>query len=447
MVTADPISGAASTSGAPSAAATREQLRRLIRAIEARPTPTTPAAPHQPLAPALPLEQALPGAWVRDDAGLLTTTRVHELDHLHGTQPLHDLRTATGPMLALLGRDAALGRRTLGELLFLDIETTGLGGAGAMVFLVTTGRVEADRFMLRQYLAPSPAEEGTLLVRLIADCLASSGRSSAERPLLVTYNGRTFDAPMLDQRATMHRMRAGFEALDHLDLLATVRRGFRGLLPSCRLAQIEVTALGVTRPSDEVSGAEVPAWYFRFLRGGDARYIAPLIAHNAYDVLSLAALTGRLAAVASSSGTAHPTATAARPGTAIERLAAGRLWLSAGQAASIPGDYLEASAHLEAAAAALDEGWPRDEALLTLATLHRRAGRREAAAALWAQLAHRPGAARVQPLTELAKYQEHTTRDPAAALEMVDHAIAAGGETPELAHRRDRLQRKLGIAS
>ena len=108
-----------------------------------------------------------------------------------------------------------VARRTMAEIaaavasqpkvLFLDIETTGLGGAGAMVFLVTTGRVEpcpdapgaetrTDEFVLRQYLAPSPAEEGVLLARLVADCIG------APRPLLVTYNGRGFDWPLIEAR-------------------------------------------------------------------------------------------------------------------------------------------------------------------------------------------------------------------------------------------------------
>ncbi len=139
--------------------------------------------------------------------------------------------------------------------------------------------------------------------------------------------------------------------------------------------------------------------------------------------------------------------------TPLERLAAARLWLAHpgrglahgedGADAADDGADDAAGAHLEAAAAGLADGWARDEALLALATLHRRAGRREEAAALWARVAHRPGAARAHPLTELAKHHEHRERDPAAALALVERAIAAAGETPALAHRRRRLLRKL----
>ncbi|MSP22325.1 MAG: hypothetical protein EXR66_04815 [Dehalococcoidia bacterium] len=141
---------------------------------------------------------------------------------------------------------------------------------------------------MRQYLAESPAEEGLLL-----DALLSDIRESIADPVLVTYNGRAFDAPMLDGRATLHRRRAGFASRRHIDMLPPARHLYKGWLPSCRLAEVEAHILGVTRPSADVDGAEVPAWYFRFLRSGDMRFVEPIASHNLLDVLSLAALLGR----------------------------------------------------------------------------------------------------------------------------------------------------------
>lgn len=405
----------------PIARATRDELRRLIRTIEARPSSLAPHLPR--LRPErAPLQATLRGSWTRGDGGVLTQERKYPLSHAHGDQPLGELRHVSGEVLALLAGDPDLDRAQASDLLFLDIETTGLGGTGAIVFLVTTGRLVADGFLLRQYLAPSPAEEGALLA-----LLRDESGTLTTRPVLATYNGRVFDAPMLDQRSTMHRMRGGYEALAQLDLLSPVRHGFRAVVPSCRLSAIECELLGVTRPGDEVGGAEVPAWYFRFLRGGDARYLEPLIAHNAVDVLSLAALTARLATVLMGQ----------RAGSGVEHLAAARLWLRAAETD-------RAEHHLRTAIEALPAGWAREQAQLTLARLHKRAGRRDLAAALWTTVAERPYGAARAALVELAKHHEHGVRDYRAALEAVERAIAAVGDDAALSHRRSRLLRRLG---
>src|SRR5205823_1823764 len=84
-----------------------------------------------------------------------------------------------------------------------------------------------------------------------------------------------------------HRQRGGYEALLQLDLLRPVQHGFRGTLLSHRLSVVEGELLRVARRVDEVSGGDVPTWYFRYLRSGDHRHLEPLIEHNAVDVLSL----------------------------------------------------------------------------------------------------------------------------------------------------------------
>lgn len=396
---------------------TRDELRRLIEAIERRPAPPAVRRVER-----LPIEAALRGDWQRTEDGALRREEVLPLDHVHGTQVLADLRSSSPEALALLGGDPELAQRSVSDLLFLDIETTGLGGSGAMVFLVTTGQLIADGFRIRQYLAPSPAEEGSLLTELAAD----SGVHET-RPVLATYNGRVFDAPMLDQRATMHRMRGGYEALTQLDVLSPMRHGFRATLPSCRLSAVEYDLLKVTRPPDEVGGGDIPGWYFRFVRGGDHRYLEPLITHNAIDVISLAALTARLAAVLDGAVSA----------SGIEHLAAGRLWLRAGESD-------RAERHLNAALDVLDDGWASQQALLVLATLHKRAGQRELAAPLWERAAEQPQGPVYPALLELAKYHEHAARDYAAALAVVERAIASVGRDAALMHRRARLLRRLG---
>ena len=412
---------------------TRERLRALIRAIEAR--PPQPAAPpsfvprvgdasevyphedqrHEPRRGTPIALESLPGARLRvtasgtcvvrevrrplaAPAGLVATGEAFDLG---------DLPHMMGAPLVRLAPDAELEDAAVEDLLFLDIETTGLGGAGAMAFLVATGRVEGDEFVLRQYIAPSPPAEASLLEALIEDTGIRDGD-----PVLVTYNGRMFDAPILDGRATMHRQRGGFEAVRHLDLLLPARVAYRGLLPSCRLIEMEYALLGMTRPPSEASGAEAPGWYFRFLRTGDARMLIPIVEHNERDVVALAALTARFATLAEShDGNA--------PARGVHALAAGRLLAKRGE-------HEGARAHLERAVATLAH--PRDaagqvDALMRLAALHKAAGRRDLAAPLWHEVIERPGAPARRAYQELAIYYERHARDLDAALRVVDQAI------------------------
>lgn len=408
--------------------ATRRELQDLIRRLERqRPRTPSPLTRHAPRALA-----ALPGVERRATAAGDCSYRELRLapGALAGRQPLAPLFALGGDVLGFLAPGEELTGAAPEELLFLDIETTGLGGAGAIAFLVATARLESGAFVLRQYLALGPEEEAALLEALVEDARPESD------PVLVTYNGRGFDAPMLDGRMTMHRRRGGFEVLRHLDLLAVARTLYRGLLASCRLSAVEVEMLGVTRPGDEVSGGEVPAWYFRFLRTRDWRYLEPIMRHNELDVVVLGGLLARLGELATD---------VAAPAHGGEALAFARLLARRGR-----GD--EARAALERALRTLPPSLARDDALLRLAALHKRAGRRELAEPLWAELAARPGPARVSAQVELAKYYEHERRDYARAAAAVAAAITAVERrraTPdaerrraELEHRRTRVERK-----
>ena len=430
--------------------ATRERLRALIRAIEARsPQPAPPVFapragdasevyPHEDQryeprrgAP-VPIE-SLPGASLRVTASgtcvvrevrySLTSPDLLAPNHVATGEAfdLSGLRRIVGAPLVRLAPDADLEDAALEDLLFLDIETTGLGGTGAMAFLVATGRVEAgadgDAFVLRQYIAPSPPAEASMLEALIEDTGIRTGD-----PVLVTYNGRLFDAPILDGRATMHRQRGGFDALRHLDLLLPARVAYRGLLPSCRLVEMEHALLGMTRPPSEASGAEAPGWYFRFLRTGDARMLIPIIEHNERDVVALAALASRLTALAEG----HV------PAEGVHALAAGRLLAARGERAA-------AHVHLERAAGTLVHPERRADALSRLAALHKADGRRDLAAPLWERVVASPGVPARRAYQELTIYYERHARDLPAALEVIDRALEYARQWARL--DRDRAGR------
>ncbi|PKN81464.1 MAG: hypothetical protein CVU47_06845 [Chloroflexi bacterium HGW-Chloroflexi-9] len=398
-------------------AETRRALQTLIREIEQR--PARPRAVPPPAAATSSL------AWHTGEGG---TVGYRELrygpDEVVGSQSLAPLFEADAPTISLLTRgdpDFAPDDGTCAsDLVFFDIETTGLGGAGAAVFMVATARIEDGVLVLRQHVSPSPADEGALV-----DAVLGVMRSHDD-PVLVTYNGRTFDAPFIDERATMHRRRSGLQAARHLDLLHTVRRGYRGMLPSNRLATVEASVLGVTRPEFEVAGADIPGWYFRFVRSGSMRFINPILEHNAVDVLALAALVAHL------HEGARGIALAEEP---RRSLALGRLALAGRR-------YEEALPHLEVAARRLVRASAREDAVRDLAAAYRLTGRRDLAVVEWHWLADQSEAHGAWARQQLAVHYEHHARDLDRALAIVEASTTR--HTPEgWVRRRERLVRKI----
>jgi hypothetical protein len=172
---------------------------------------------------------------------------------------------------------------------YFDTETTGLStGVGTVIFLAGVARVEGEAMVVRQYLLPDYPYERPLL-RALATDLAAAGR-------VITYNGRSFDLPMLAARLTVHRLFREQAALPatHDDLLPTARRLFRRPLGGARLADVETGVLGVHRTSD-CPGSEVPARYFGYLSGGSPDILAVVLDHNLQDVVSLALLEAEVA--------------------------------------------------------------------------------------------------------------------------------------------------------
>jgi len=142
------------------------------------------------------------------------------------------------------------------------------------------------RFVVRQFFLRDYPEEKALLESL-AEALANCDG-------LVTFNGKTFDVPLLETRYALARLRSPFERLAHFDALHPARRLWKLRLESCKLTVLEEAILGIAREGD-VAGSEIPAIYFDYLRSGDARGLQPVFYHNALDVVSLAALTVELA--------------------------------------------------------------------------------------------------------------------------------------------------------
>ena len=203
-------------------------------------------------------------------------------------------RSALPPPTRLPPRTAiarATGTLTSATL-FVDLETTGLsGGAGTVAFLVGCGWFDMGAFQVRQFLLTSYASERALL-----DAVAELLR---RRALLVTYNGKTFDVPVMETRWMFHRMRMPLESVRHFDMLhpgaAAVARTQAATAPAdarrggCRLARSSACC-ATSRASATCPGSRFPGRYFQFLRSGDARPLEPVLEHNRLDLISLAAV-------------------------------------------------------------------------------------------------------------------------------------------------------------
>lgn len=220
----------------------------------------------------LGVEEYLPGGEWRDKRG---TVWVHErlrstidkpkkhwgqLDPPEGDEP--DLRAV-----------AELG---LKHALFLDLETGGL--ASSPVFLAGTMHWNGEDFVLRQYFARHYGEEATLVGAL--------HEAARDFEYLVTFNGKSYDAPFLRGRALVHGVPLRLPPR-HLDLLHPSRRKWAGQFKDCKLQTLESRVCRRHRTGD-VPSEEVPGLYHDFVRRGDAYRLVPVFHHNLLDVTTMA---------------------------------------------------------------------------------------------------------------------------------------------------------------
>lgn len=309
-------------------------------------------------------------------------------------------------------------------LLCLDTETTGLGtGAGTVPFLVGTGHWDGERFRVRQLLLPDHPSEPALLDRL-ADELAGVGT-------LVTYNGRSFDWPLLVARHRLHG-RAAAEPPAHLDLLPFARQVWRHRLPDARLGTVEAGVAGVRR-TDDLPGSLVPERWLTWLRDEDPDGLTDVLRHNRQDIVSLALL---LRVVASELLPA-----------ALDRLPAADAPVAPGDLAGIAGLYARRARPEDALAAAdaacervglRDRGETATRVTILRARLLGRAGRHAEALGAWEAIALDGGPGAALAWIQVAKDREHRHRDPVGALAAARRA-AALAERSAFAGRRDRL--------
>ena len=185
--------------------------------------------------------------------------------------------------LATLALQPPLGSFDVRRALFVDTETTGLAvSMGTLVFIIGAAHFCRDSLVLEQWVLASPEDEPAML--------HDFGERLAAHDYLVSYNGRVFDLPLLRARYAVNRMSGPADApSEHLDLLPSARRLFKGSAPNCRLTTLEMAVLGFER-TDDMPGSEAPRAYADYLHDGATVGIDGLLAHNRDDVLSMVSL-------------------------------------------------------------------------------------------------------------------------------------------------------------
>jgi len=234
------------------------------------------------------VERVLPGEKVSTPYGeCFLVEHSHPAGHPHGAYRLDEALEADPQVFPWMARGLGGVAFDLSQCVFVDLETTGLaGGTGTYAFLVGIGYFQGMRFVVRQYFMEDYDGEEALLHALAEALEPFRG--------VVSFNGKSFDLPLLETRFQMARRPFPLRDLPHLDLLFPARRLWKDRLESCALSSLEAAILGVEREVD-VPGWAIPGIYFDYLRSGDARPLAPVFEHNRHDLLSLATLATRLA--------------------------------------------------------------------------------------------------------------------------------------------------------
>lgn len=312
----------------------------------------------------------------------------------------------------------------ISRLLFLDTETTGLsGGAGTVAFLIGVGFMDRRGMVIRQYVMRDYPQEAAMLGEI--------AKLFARADTVVTFNGKSFDLPLLESRMVLNRIRLRVTQYPHLDLLHAARRVYKLRLGRCSLGALEAAVLGAQR-EDDLPGAQVPQRYFDYIKTREFALLEDVLRHNLQDVQSLAALTGHLCAVFREPQTLA---------YAEDLLGVGRTLMRGGR-----------TRQARACMKILGHSSLSPQAHMYLADSYRR-GREwnEAVSALQTMIARGEGG--TWPYIELAKYYEHVARDIPRALDCASAALRHALNTSPLSNREEqfdpihrriaRLRRKL----
>ncbi len=231
------------------------------------------------------LEKAVDGVELCSERGkaFMVSTRVNDLD---GAEFLSEtfskqISAENSPLRQKIASVYNPEELTLHDIIFLDIETTGLGNSP--LFLIGTMVWEIDGFEVRQYLARNYAEEGAVISFFIETC--------ASKKLLITFNGKSFDFPFIRIRAAVNGIPFNIEPA-HFDLIHECRRIWKNVLPDCKLQTLERHICNKLRYND-IPGGQIPEAYHDYVRTENALLIVEILKHNMLDIVTMADLMTR----------------------------------------------------------------------------------------------------------------------------------------------------------
>ncbi|MEJ2757708.1 MAG: ribonuclease H-like domain-containing protein, partial [Anaerolineales bacterium] len=339
--------------------------------------------PQEKASRKVPIESLLEGELAVTPHGeVFQVEEQFPLDYQQGNTPL--LLSSSLDLISAWAGDERIAAHSPEQFAFVDTETTGLaGGSGTYAFMVGVGRFEPEGFHLMQFFMRDPSEEPALLHALeqfLAPC-----------ETVVSFNGKSYDLPLLHARYTTNGWPFPLQQTAHLDLLHLARRLWRDRLPSRTLTYLEEHILEQTRTGEDTPGYMIPELYFEYLRSGDARPLKGIFYHNAMDILTLAALTNHIAHLLTDP-------LDGRVAHALDLAAIGKLNEDLG--------YLDKAARI--LAHSLEHPMPgeiKSQVMKRLSFVHKRRGEMPEALSLWWQAA---ADREMYAHEELAKYFEHT---------------------------------------
>ncbi|MBD3404313.1 hypothetical protein GF420_15595 [candidate division GN15 bacterium] len=308
------------------------------------------------------------------------------------------------------------------SLLCFDTETTGLGGSGAVAFLIGFGSLTDNGFEVRQYVLPDYSDETAMLEDVLAEC--------TDDRTLVSYNGAAFDVPVVRDRMIINRVSRHFEPAGHIDLLHPTRRLFRRRLRDCTLTNIERELFAFYR-DDDIPGYLIPSVYFEWLGEESLEAMEQVLEHNRLDILTLYFLSLHINTVFASEGASLDRA------DDIHSLS--RVFGRRRQHEQVIRLYRSITETSEKLAG---------DALLYHSLMLKRSGQMEEAVELWESLLETDSREAYTAAIELAKYCEHRLKDCPRALAYTRRAVELRPDSDAqwalLERRLLRLKTKVG---
>jgi uncharacterized protein YprB with RNaseH-like and TPR domain len=362
---------------------------------------------------------------------------IYPIDYSYGIVTLEEIRYINPSVVIKWARlEASQDSFSIHDLVFLDTETTSLsGGVGTLAFLIGLGYFEGNNFVVEQHIMRDFDEELSMLHEV--------AKVISHRQVLVSFNGKSFDYPLLENRMILNRvtlyMNSTRDKNLHIDLLHPSRRIWSSMLDSCSLTSLENNILRHYR-KDDIPGREIPNIYYQYLQDRDEASMLKVLDHNTKDILAMVALLIKLSQINQNPAQMNL--------NSYEWLGLAKSWENQGDDERAIFCYLKCIETGQNPYVTLN-------AQNRLAIVYKRRRQWKQAVEIWESIIDRKESLKIFPLIEMAKYYEHQEKNYDKALIYTDRAIKLLKNTganrksvygayniDDLYHRRNRLIRK-----